>query len=652
MPNESTDTLADLREVKLPFDLDSVKEQCHDCVRKQLKKYEKAVGENDKSLAGHFTVPCTGIPKHYIDPKYNAIFPNREVREAAEEAADITKWAANNLKLPNGEPWVARWYQAEVLRCSSRRKALRISRRSGKTDSVCIEICYYLFTEPGIKIIVAGPQKSHTEEIITRVRDFIKSNPALQSMVLRDVSAPWYEILIAHGKNGTSRLRGFAAGTKAGGSATGIKGQDADRIYIEEAQYVEETAISKTILPILHTTPSTALVAFSTPNSFRTPFYRMCEENPQYKEFHYTYKVIPHWKTIEAERSSFTEEDWETEYLAAWGGTEEGVYKPAYIDRALRVYDYNTIPRSYIWRYCIGTDWNEKHGTEIVVLGYNTVTGKFQIVEAELVSKTEFTQLAGVNRLLELNKKWKPSFVYIDAGLGTTNYELLRKTAYEQRRPDGDRDTAKLLDTLKKYDAGAAIQIRDPITGERKKTPAKPFMVNASIRMFEQGRIVIPASDQVLEKQLRNYIIDRYTPTKVPVYGLKEPKIGDHRLDALNLAIVAFHLEFDDLHSVNVITDVAVAPDPRTLRGPGPPRRAGIEEDLEHRPEDRRLDGDTVKNSFLSQMPGRIDTTAGRIRTNRAGWDTDQEELRRQQWLQRKRSRARVQSDRPKRTNI
>jgi intein/homing endonuclease len=1463
-----TDTLADLRGIKLPFDLDSVREQCHDCVRKQLKKYEKAVDENDKSLKGRFTVPCTGIPKHYIDPKYDALFPNEKIREAAEEAADITKWAANNLKLPNGEPWVARWYQAEVLRCSSRRKVLRISRRclvsdskvlmgdglwkniqdilpgdiiatrnrknqlvskkvlntfnngvrdvykirlsngmsvrctsnhpllafekvegsqcirkawttiedglsvgtkvvvfkgydkwgeednrdlcaflgymitdgyfgkpgqtpkftnnnirmidevrkltgllfgyegstrrkgngydfhitdgnkrtsnkfveflkenglfetkasrkfipdivyrcdkesqmalvnrmfsgdgnvsywenggylttevglcsvsksllsqvrlillkvgvesyisketrrikndtvdsvlyklrisratsienffehvgliygkeeiskkvlaiaqgrkkrrrpgsiqfryetiksiekygesrthdvevedhhnfitdgilvhnSGKTDSVCVEICYYLFTEPSIQIIVAGPQKSHTEEIITRVREFIKSNPALSAMVTRDVSAPWYEIKISHGKKGTSRLRGFAAGTKGKGGATGIRGQDAHRIYLEEMDYIEETSINRAILPILHTTPHTALVGFSTPSGFQTPYYRLCEENPMYKEYHFSYKVIPHWKSIEQERSSFTEEDWTHEYClggdirvyangeikkirdikrgdvlladdansftkvaagsriteenadvltiktwssdiictpdhnfkdiptgqkvcaadaeylyykpplykytnrdegltlarlvghlngdgcvgkrivkkhkvkqkwynyrnplttyhsgfhsvckedverilldikaifrteagvrkkktpegyedgwmvslakentlklielgavvgkkaeqsfdvpqwiqdnkeymkeyiaalfgsegstpredhygvgtislsmmkrnripdvhlrtiadflisigietslttsitnkhdgkertitclyvlsrqenirkfaeeigfryckdkevilfkflkyfdycdyligkreeiirfcldnkhkytwkflaekfgvstktlcksihsfnktitrrpksklvgdvlkaqewmdkyscddyifqpillkeraprcdvynitvdsadhsylledglvtyncAEWGDTEAGVYKPAYIDRALRVYKYNEAPRSYTWKYCIGTDWNEKHGTEIVVLGYNTAIGKFQVVETVLVAGSEFTQLSGISKLLDLNRKWKPAFIYIDAGGGSTNYELLRKTAHENQRPDGDRDTARLLYTLKKYDAGSAIKIKDPITGKEVKAPAKPFMVNASVRMFEQGKISISSSDHVLEKQLRSYIIERYTPTKVPVYSLQDPKVLDHRLDALNLAIVAFHLEFDDLHMVNVLTDVAAIADPRTGTEVGEPRGSKMS-NAEHFPEDRRLETPD-RNSPMGMMPGKVDSGVGKTKTNRAGWDTDQEEQRKREWLQRRRSRGKVQRNRPSRSNI
>ena len=1091
-----TDIHEDLRKVNLPFDIDTVHEQCIECVRKQLKKYEKHMNRKGERTAGKFLVPCSGIPKDPIDPAMKATVTD-DVWDEMQAVVDIVKWADKYLKLPNGESWTARWYQAKVLRCTSRRKMLRIARRTGKTDLVCIEICYYLFTEPNIKIVVAGPQKTHTEEIITRVRAFIKSNPVLQDLVSRDVSAPYYEMKLTNG----ARLRGFAAGTKGKGEGISIRGQDADRLYLEEMDYIDQKAINGAVLPLLSTSPHTALVGFSTPSGFQTPYYKFCTENPHYVEFMFNYKVLPHWKNVEMERSSFTEEEWTHEYLAEWGSSEDGVYKPEYIDRALQPYKYEDHKKNPAWRYCIGTDWNEKHGTEIVVVGYNTLTSRYQVVEAMLVAKSEFTQLSGVQALLDMNKKWKPSFIYIDAGNGclykdslvytntgikeiqaicegdqvlthtgnfkevisavptgikksyflkpafclktkvskkhkhmvyrsknkfndfnwtvptykvsslsldfielkteeldkdldflivpkqqvpkqrnslivdlvkeldgvpnleydreyiwttnsydtspvlsikeivnkygssrstiqrikrklkdskpfspserrlakrlsidygenwyltenkkisryidildpgfldlygwylseghaginnieisqmpfhyqkefsnlisycsqnwdtnvitrkngmrrlfilssllaeffkriggsscynkfidqriidnngyellpslfwgdghehlyginisltsytlvmqtrqmlinngllpglhkilprkrndgekesapqlmlylnanklnvdkinnilktslkardgiyrrkyielsdcfltpikkldnigevedmydltivgdhsfcvngfathnSTNYELLRKTAYQQCKKGGDRDTAKLLEILRKYDAGSSLKIKDPITSAEIRSPAKPFMVNASVRKFEQGLISISSNDQVLEKQLRSYIIERMTPTKVPVYGLEEPRVGDHRLDALHLALVAFQLEFNDLHVINVLTTVGAVPDPRTKRMHF--REDASLDNKEHRPEDRRL-SNLNNNSTFGSMPARIDNGRGILKTNRPGWDTDREELFATKHLQRKRSRGSVSRGRPSRTNF
>jgi len=643
-----SDTLADLRQVSLPFNLDEVKEVCHQCVRKQLKKYERIKGPDGKSMKGKFIVPCTGIPSEPVDPDLLAMLPNQEARDDAEQLEDIVKWASANMKLPDGSPWNARWYQSDVLRCTSRRKVLRISRRAGKTDSVCVEICYYLFTNPNIKIVVAGPQKTHAEEIFNRVREFIASNPALANMVTRDVSAPWYEICLTNG----ARLRGFAAGAKGKGSSVGIRGQDADRLYLEEMDYVDEKAITGAVLPILQTTPNTALVGFSTPSGFRTPYYECCEEDPSYIEFHFSYKVLPHWKAVEADKPRFTEEDWTHEFLAEWGSSEAGVYRTDFIEAALMPYDYEGIRRIATWKYTIGTDWNEKHGTELVVVGYNTHTATYQVVESILVPGSEFTQLSGVAKLLELNRKWKPDHIYIDAGNGSTNYELLRKTSYEQRRPGGDRDTARLLDILKRYDAGSSIPTKDPVTGEDIRMPAKPFMVNASVRMFEQKKIKISSFDDVLEKQLRAYIIDRYTPTKTPVYALDDKRVGDHRLDALNLALVAFHLEYDDLHVITYLTDVAIAPDPRTGIKDINMRPQHISE-RESTPEDRRIDAPVKSNrAFNSMAAARVDNGVQKLKTDRRGWDFDREQEEKTSFLQRRRNRGTVSRNRPSRSNF
>lgn len=522
---------------------------------------------------------------------------------------------------------------------------------TGKTDSVCVEILYKLFTSENRKIFVTGPQKIHVEEIFTRIRGFIAANPFLQDSVLRDRSAPYYELEMHNG----SRLRGVPAGAKGKKEGLAGRGQDADDIYCEEMDYIDEVALTNGILPILYTTPTTNLVGFSTPSGFKTPYYQLCEESPRYKEFHFTYKVLPWWREIEAEKGQFTEEGWKHEYLAEWGTAESGVYKPSYIDRALIDYTYDSVMYNPVWKYTIGTDWNEKYGTEIVVLGYNPFTNMFQVVESTHVERSEFTQLAGISKLLEMNRKWHPNFIYIDAGNGSTNYEILRKTAYDNSRRDGDRNIARLLNILKKYDAGASIEIRDPVTSEKKKTAAKPFMVNASVRLFEQNRIKISTHDHMLEKQLRNYIIDRITPTKTPVYGLADDKVGDHRLDAFNLAAVAFHLEFDSLHVRMTNTQVASVLDPRTLKDPTSPDKHEAKERIST-PQERRLDGGFTKTfveeQVFASVPARIDNGLNGIKTNRPGWAEDEEDKHIARFLQRRRGRQAIRRDRPSRTKF
>jgi len=1066
------DPLADLRKLDLPFDIDNVREQCHKCVRRQLKKYENFV-EGDVSCKGKFTVPCKGVPKE-PDLALKRILGDQW--EDYLSVADPVVWAAKNIKHSTGplmgKPWVARWYQEEVLRCTSIRRMLRIARRSGKTDMIAIYILYRLFTQEGIKAVIAAPNKSHVEEIMQRVSDFAKSNPDLRSCILRERSAPYYEFTISN----KSRLRGFAVGAQGGSEGVGIRGQDADEIlclprgtlvstskfavkpierltlqdtvlggdqygvrvgeiqqlgvrratvmtiptalgvvkctpehplfdgekdvearcadhvitslyyqkltfsprviiarllgyvygdgwvsedkvgfsgqeadleqiqadlsllgdkkhiintrvcenerrgtkgegsqfgsgyayhfikglcptgrkvfqplrvpdrimngipyvkmaflsglfsaegtgikyqtnkktprtvdfamrstkeqwirdwigdlcllldslkikystsfeyfkdedivdpeddgdrYIgqiniansqrnlqkfidkigycynaektatanayrlfrhykriwkadrwkknrmvrmqsgtaskvaeklqipkstvkyhrnlydelyseplllpheylakitwrpgyvrlpirkenirydpeivdvynltsgadnrffaggmlthncEEMDYIDTKALMQAVLPILQTRPTTAFTGFSTPSGLKTTFYTLCEESPDYIEFHHSYKVLPpeHRASIERDKPKYTEDEFGHEFLAEWGNPEEGVYKASYIDRALRNYTYEDQVYNIRWQYVMGTDWNEQHGTEIVVLGRNPANGQYQPVDAICIEKSEFTQLAGIDAVIKMNQKWKPSFIYIDAGGGgSSNWEVLIKTSKGHRVPGGDPDTARIVDILKKYDAGASIETKHLITGEPVRRPAKQFMVNASVRMFEQGMMRISAADKTLEKQLRNYIIKRISPQGVPVYDAKDPKVKDHRLDAFNMACAAFVLEFGDLHKVDIITSAIAAPSPlskqlsfRASRG-----------DQEHGPEDRRID---KPESLLGRavLPGRIDIEKRQV--YRHGFSTDEEDKYRQMYARRRRNRLIRQQryERPQRSNF
>lgn len=635
------DPLSDLRKLDLPFDVDKVDEQCHECVRAQLKKYDGFIDSEGRDCTGKFLVPCKGIPK---DPSKNTelrkLFDNESWGEFLSSTSSV-HFAAQKLKI-NNDPWIARWYQEKILRCSASRRVLRCARRSGKSDAISIDVVYRMFTQKGIKIVLIAPHKPQVEEIMNRVKGFIDSSSTLSECKVRDRAAPYYEIVISGG----SRIRGFAVGSVGGSEGVSVRGQDADVILVEEMSYVDSKALKGAVMPILQTSPDTALIGFSTPTGAHDVFYEFCKQSPEYIEFHYNYKVLPWWKKVEADRHLYTEAEWTAEFLAEFFSQEDGVYKTSYVDQALKSYRYEEFVYNPRWRYVIGTDWNEVHGTEILTLGWNPAGGMFRVVDAICVEKSEYTQLSGVAKLIEMVKKWHPAFVYIDAGGGgSTNEEVLRKTSYSHRRPGGDPQIAKLLDILKKYDSGASVEARDPIDGRLKKRPAKQFMVNACVRLFEQGKMVISSADKTLEKQLRSYIIKRISPTGTPVYDVREAKVQDHRLDALHLAAVAYHLEFGDLHTVNLVTTALSAPGPRsnTIN-----QRSTVSSQNRGIPEDRRLDleTDSLRAALGKLMlPGRIGIQ--KIKSTRPGWATDEED----KFLRRK-TRREISHDRPRRTNF
>jgi intein/homing endonuclease len=1048
---------SDLLDIDLPFDLAKVRPQCIRCVRRQIEKFKGHVDENKKSLDRKFVVPCDGILLDPVDPRLKHVL-SKEEWEQAQVVLDPVKWAAKYITHPDDKAWIARFYQEEVMRCTSRRRALRISRRTGKTDVVSVEICYHMFTKKSHRILVAAPQKVHVEEIIERVRGFLLRNPLLHNEVVRDVSSPFYEIKLSN----DSRVRGFALGTRGKSEGVAVRGQNADRVYClpkgslvhtsefglrpiesltlqdtvlggdnnnievgviknigvredvlitiptalatlkctpdhplfngeedvpaknatqvisslyyrkltfgrdvvlarllgylygdgwiskgvvgfsgsktdleqiqedlsflgipkttintretenkdlgikgitsqfktsyalplfkdkhpegkkvfqslrvpkeirlgteyvksaflsglfsaegegvkyqvnrktpkvirlnmrslkeewiscwmsdlsslidslgikhhlsitptfnkkdgedrfvgtitvlnskdnidifikkigycynaektisantyklfrkyekiwnydswkhnrkirsmanmpysaialhvplslsgikynkklynelysedllspseyiekirwkgnyvklpiikegvrlskelvdvynltsgaknrffansmfthncDEMDYADDKAIIGGLFPILQTTKDAAMTGFSTPTGFKSTYYSICEEVPSYVEFFYNYKVLPHWKIVEKDRPQYTDDEWTHEMLAEWGTSESGVYKPSYIDRSLRSYRYEELRPSAGWRYTMGVDWNEKHGAELVIVGENISGGFYQVMHASVVEKSEFTQLLSIQAMINLYKYWNPVSIYVDAGNGSTNYELIRKMSYDQRVPGGDPQIAKLLDIVKRYDSGASIETKDPITNEKRKVPAKPYMVNAAVRAFEQDKMRISSADKILEKELRNYIIDRISPTGTPVYTMRDQKIKDHRLDAFNLAMVSFFKEFGGLQQNTVITQAFAAVNPISKQINTASRSSDRED-----PSERRLDVNTSGSILagLVPLPAHVGSSGStRIAQTNTGKEYDMEAQYHQMYLQRQRRRSRV----------
>jgi hypothetical protein len=1058
----TSNDLSDLELIDLPFDIHKVIPQCHACVRAQLKKYEKAVDEHDQPVKGKFLVNCKGIPKDVIDPALKASLSDEEIEDLIS-VKDPVFFAKKYVKNDKREPWIARKHQEDVLRCTATRRVLRISRRTGKTAAVVVDILYQAFTNSNIKILVVGPLKNHVQEIFSRIKDALNANQFLANSVKHSVAAPHPRIEL---ENGTE-IRGFAGGAKGKKEGLAVRGQDADLIFIEEClpagslvstsefavrpietlqlkspvlggdekgvingevsalgtrqsetitlstalgsitctpshpifdgkldvpaekadevifslyhknltfdrsviiarlagfiygdgwlsgetvgfsgqeidlqqvvedcvllgdtrheitiqecenkergikgtgasfnstylypifkdicpqgrkvyqelklpdyikngkpyiktaflsglfsaeatgiryqkneitpsqirlkmisskeewskswfneisvlleeigiehslkfknytdpflneerwtgevvvfgshtnlsnfinkigycynakktvsankfilfnhykklwsqecwrknrtvrkyidkfenkeisqitriklstikyhkntyhplysekilspeeyintikwkenyvklpiqkantkhnselvdvynltstaanrffaegifthncAFVDEDALQGAILPILHTSADVRLTAFSTPTPFKSSFYKFCREDPNYKEFHYTYKVLPWWRQIEKEKINLTEEQWDCEFLANFLDGGSGVYKPSYVDRALHDYHYEEFTYDPLWVYALGADWNEVHGTEFAVIGYNPFSKMFQIVETLLLEHAEYTQLAGVEKLIALNKKWHPRYVYADSGGGSTNLELLHHTAHKHATTNGDPDTARLLQTLRAYDSGASIIVKDPITHKEEKKPAKSFMVNASVRLFEQNKILISSHDRILETQLRNYKVERYTSTGNPVYGLEEPKVLDHRLDAVNLAIVAFMLNENELFLTRPVLNIAAAIHPKKKKIVNN-KIVGLVET----PPSRDIEGVERRSLSYASLAGKLDVENLRA-SNRPGWATDTEEIEHLRYLQRKQKRRR--HSRPSRTNF
>jgi hypothetical protein len=437
------------------------------------------------------------------------------------------------------------------------------------TIVIAVLVLWYLFTSGGIKdpdtgvlrenlaILALAPQKSQIENLFKRIRTFLSMSPHLSECVVRDVKgSPQLIALRGRGNDTGNQIIGFASGESSGNKGVGARGQDADVIVLDETAFLGEDVILDVIKPILMTKETSRLIAASTPSDTAGgQFEEFCLENPDYKEFYVPASARPDWEKVKDKiRREFggNEDKWDKEVLAKFvqGGT--GVYKKELVRSAMFDYEYGDMRPNQNFIYTLGIDWNKEHGTEIVVLGTQKVSPFISwVVWAENIPKKDFQTPLGIDRIIYLNRFWQPHLIYVDEGGGGDSavqmFQFYGRDAVGKNKVD-----ARLMKIVKPYNFGANIEIRDH-QGVIIKKLAKPFMIENSVRKFELGEVRFPRSDLVLQRQLDNYIVKRRTNSNTPIYGLAEEKWGDHRLDSLNMALVAVRLEMPSLTDFGVV---------------------------------------------------------------------------------------------------
>jgi hypothetical protein len=565
-------------------DLNSCSQECFKCIKGYKKKHTLIQGQS-------FKINCNGIPAEYIPLEILQDIPEPE-REIALAMVDPVAWAAQTLDWhcldPDGEIWKRKnpeeylaWkeknpdtdifeksryhrpYQATMLRCSAKRKVFRIGRQAGKTETLVIAMLYALFTKPGIpasegfKIILITPYQAQIDLIFNRMMQLVRSNPVTQNSIRRNVKAPIYTVEL----HNESIIRGFTAGTKSGGNAEAVRGQHGNMLVFDEADYLSSGDVDAA-LSIITNYPNATVWMSSTPSGKRERFFQTCNSKI-FKEYHYTSEVNPMWN--EELRALFkeqlTEIGYDHEILANFGEQEQGVFQNNYIQAAKSRYNYGDLSYKNTWTYTIGVDWNDiGNGTTISVLGFNPAENIFYVVDRAVVSREGWTQLSACQKIAEFNRVWRPIVIYIDAGFGGTQYEVLRKYGFDSLSDPAKGPThpdSRLRDIVKKYDFGSKVDVHDLFTKRLTSKPAKPFLVESTARRFESNDIKFPESDEKLEAQLQGYVIDRITPTGNPVYKAGDKSAGDHALDALMLSVLGFTLEVTPLGKPKYDTGIA-----------------------------------------------------------------------------------------------
>lgn len=477
--------------------------------------------------------------------------------------SDPVLFAATHLN------WHAREYQAEILRSKALRKLVRAGRRTGKTDTLIVDAIWRAYTNgqvvdedgatrPFVCLIIT-PFEDQVGTIFDRIRELIRNSPAVSASVERDTKNPQ----LIQFKNG-SQIKGFTAGTKSGSEAGKIRGQRADYIYLDEADYLSEADVNTVVAIALEDPGRIGIWASSTPSGRRQHFYRwhlnasLPDDHPEkhWTEWHLPSYVNPKWgPEMEAEfRNIFTTDvAYIREVLADWGEEAAGVYSPPLVEAAKREYRYNPRPDYHALR-TIGVDWDKfRASPEIVVLEYQPSEeggGLFQVIYRETVPRVQYTLDFAVNRIVELDGVFRPAYIYVDRGFGDYQVERLHIIG-KQASPD---DPAYGLEKrVKGIQFKENISVQEPGTGKIVNKNVKHVMVAFTTFLLERKALVFSSEDNHLSRQMMEY---NYQISQAGNLLYTPGPSGDHILDALQLAVLAFGCEFPDLFDLQYRTSV------------------------------------------------------------------------------------------------
>jgi len=422
------------------------------------------------------------------------------------------------------------------------------------TFGVVLSLLHRMLTNNNYNVLVVTPFDSQSEEVFTTMKKLLMNlEQPYNSIVKRAKESPYYIEL----RNG-SRMKAFTVGNSGGGQ---IRGQPADILYVDEADLLTQKDFNS-ILAIMLDKPDTEMWVSSTPDGERQ-MYKLSQDEA-FKEFHFPSSVLPHYndKIDRDLRNQSDEMGYVQEVLAEFGASRLGVFQKYYIDMCSKL-EYKITQEDVLARrgdfiVTMGCDWNhDQIGTRICVLAYDKKNNIFSIAEKVAVSKEGWTQTMAMEKIIQLNRKYRFEKIYIDEGYGATQAEMLKGFAIEQfgKLPKNHPDL--YLSELRAINFSSKIEIKDPYTGLDSKKDIKPYMVETLNRLIEKMVIKLnPEEDKKLIEQLKGYEEKRGV-TGRPTYYASNATVGDHDLDALMLAALAYNLEFSEIFA-NLRTEIAI----------------------------------------------------------------------------------------------
>jgi hypothetical protein len=141
--------------------------------------------------------------------------------------------------------------------------------------------------------------------------------------------------------------------------------------------------------------------------------------------------------------------------------------------------------------------------------------------------------------------------------LHNTNIEELQ--LYGKKYPESEMNRK-----LVAIDFASKVTIYDPYSKEEVQKAMKPFTVNNAVTCLERNELILPDSEDEKVKlvgQMREYRIEKISPLGTPRYS----EDNDHILDAFNLSLLAFQMEYSELVRLSHTNNISISRNPSLL---------------------------------------------------------------------------------------
>lgn len=509
-----------------------------------------------------FSIKCRGIyDDQFFQEKKDQMELDGEPMSLEEirEIYDPSYWSERHImsKDATGDyhPFIPRWYQKEAMVCTAPRKISRWGRGLGKSlEGVCEEL-HLSLTRKNLETMIVCPQQTQAEMWYTEILSQIDNSPSLHDVLAGQKQSPYYLLRFNNG----SIIKIFTAGSSSGKKGGSMRSQNPRRVRLDEQDYLAE-ADYDAIQPLLRRFKDLTFHGASTPTGLRGMFYRMCVLFPDYREFYHPITDHPDWSEEMKEacmREAKTTERYQHEYLAEFGTPIAGVFKSIFIDKAIDNHRLSTTIWNPANRHVMGVDWNGGGtGTRIYVVEYDPDSRKRKTVAHSVVDEPDTTTVKSIAEIKRLNKLWMCDHIYIDAGFGASQDELIRLEG--QMAGKLDPQTLKLKN-IKKIDFGGSLEFNKLVPNRAKgekirkgeehedeeKRRTKPFMVEGAVMALEQQLVEISKEDDILLiEQMRGYRIKTWSSHGYPASYQTDSESGDHDLDAFMLAMLGIEIEY------------------------------------------------------------------------------------------------------------